>query len=94
MGRIRNKKSNILIKYDITSSYPRTTLIDDAGNKKHQSVHILIYCACSQDYNLKGYVIDHIDANKQNCKYDNLQKITPSENNLKQARFQKIRFND
>ncbi len=89
MGRIRNKKTNILIKYDTTASYPRTTLINDKGEKKHQSVHILVYCACNNDYNLENFVIDHIDANKQNCKADNLQKITRRENNLKQARFQK-----
>ena len=89
MGRIRNKKTDRIIKYDMTTAYPRMTLIDDDDKKKHQSVHVIIYTACSGDYDLDGYVIDHIDTDKQNCKFDNLQKITQSENTKRQKRFQK-----
>lgn len=88
-GRIRNKKTDRIIKYDMSTAYPRMTLIDDNDEKHHQSVHVIIYTACSDDYDLNGYVIDHIDANKTNCNFDNLQKITQSENTKRQGRNQK-----
>lgn len=89
MGRIRNKKTNRIIKYDMSTAYPRMTLIDDNDEKHHQSAHVIIYTACSGDYDLDGYVIDHIDADKTNCKFDNLQKITQSQNTKRQRRNQK-----
>ena len=52
-------------------------------------VHRLVYCTFHNDYDLDGFVIDHIDADTTNNRLDNLQKITQRENNLKQKRFQK-----
>ena len=47
----------------------------------------MVYCTFNNDFNLEGFVIDHIDNNLKNNKLDNLQKITQQENCLKQDRF-------
>ena len=41
----------------------------------------------NNDFDMEGYVIDHIDNNPKNNKLTNLQKITFSKNNLRQDRF-------
>lgn len=89
MGRIKNHRTNRILKADRSSTYSRVCLVDENQNKKKYSIHRLVYCNFNNDYDLEGYVIDHIDANPNNNKLSNLQKITQSENNLKQARFQK-----
>lgn len=45
-------------------------------------IHRLVYISFSGDNNLNGYVINHIDGNKQNNNYLNLEKVTYQENNL------------
>jgi len=84
-GRVRNIKTNNLIKWDTTQKYPRIGL---RINKKniHYYVHRLVYMTFHDDYDFEGYVVDHIDNNVMNPKLDNLQKITSSDNNFK--RFQ------
>lgn len=88
-GRVRNERTNRLLYLDDKHTYARVVLMNDNGAKKHYAVHRLVYSAFTQDYDLKGFVVDHIDANPLNNNLDNLQKITQSENTLKQARFQK-----
>lgn len=86
MGRVRNNRTNRLIKpVDKTSKYIRVRIICD-GKKKTYYLHRLVYCTFHNDYDLEGYVIDHIDNDPRNNKLDNLQKLTHSENNYK--RFQ------
>lgn len=82
-GRVRNNKTNRLLHEDNSQKYVRVSLND----KKHYYLHRLVYCTFYDDYDLNGYVIDHIDNNPKNNKLDNLQKITYSENNFK--RFQR-----
>lgn len=82
-GRIRNNRTNRLLKIDYSQKYPRISFAD----RKHFYVHRLVYCTFNNDYNLEGFVIDHIDADPLNCNLENLQKITQSENCLKQKRF-------
>lgn len=82
-GRVRNIKTNRLLKIDDFQKYQRVSLND----KKHYYLHRMVYCTFNNDFNLEGFVIDHIDDNPKNNKLDNLQKITQQENCLKQDRF-------
>ena len=82
-GRVRNIKTNRLLKIDDFQKYQRVKLND----KKHYYLHRMVYCTFNNDFNLEGFVIDHIDNNPKNNKLDNLQKITQQENCLKQDRF-------
>lgn len=83
MGRVRNNKTNRLLKIDNTSKYSRISFSD----KRHYYLHRLVYCVFNNDYNLENFVIDHIDADPRNNKLENLQKITQQENCLRQKRF-------
>ena len=51
----------------------------------------MVYCTFYNDFNMDNMVIDHIDGDKMNNKLSNLQKITQSENCLKQKRFNDYR---
>lgn len=82
-GRVRNIKTNRLLKIDDFQKYQRVSLND----KKHYYLHRMVYCTFNNDFDLEGFVIDHIDNNPKNNKLDNLQKITQQENCLKQDRF-------
>ena len=82
-GRVVNNKTNRLLKLDTNQKYVRVLF----NNKKYYYLHRLVYCTFTNDYDLDGYVIDHIDCNPTNNELNNLQKITISENNLR-------RFND
>lgn len=83
-GRIRNNRTNRLLKFDTShGGYCRVMLND----RKRYMVHRLVYCCFNNDFDLEGYVIDHIDSNRSNNCLENLEKVTISENN-------KRRFND
>lgn len=82
-GRVINNRTNRLLKLDTNQKYIRVSFND----KKHYYLHRLVYCTFNNDYDLNGYVIDHIDNNPSNNNLENLQKITVQENNLR-------RFND
>lgn len=78
-GRIGRKINNIII--------PRTVLVNNYGymylklKKKNSyiSIHELVYIHFIGSI-YSGYIIDHIDENKQNNHVSNLQLITHSEN--------------
>lgn len=82
-GRVINNRTNRLLALDNCQKYVRVSFND----RKHYYVHRLVYCTFNNDYDLEGYVIDHIDSNTRNNTLENLQKITISENNSR-------RFND
>lgn len=86
MGRVKNNRTNRILHIDSSQTYNRVSL---QVNKKsvHYYVHRLVYCVFYNDFDLDGFVIDHIDANPKNNNLTNLQKITQSENCLKQRRF-------
>lgn len=88
-ARVRNNRTNRLLHLDESQTYTRVDLSKSGTRPKHFYVHRLVYCTFYDDYDLEGFVIDHIDANPKNNHLDNLQKITPNENNLKQKRFKK-----
>lgn len=85
-GRVRNNQTNRILHFEDKQKYLRVTL--RTGNKnKHYYIHRLVYCVFNNDYDLNGFVIDHIDNNPRNNCLENLQKITQKENCLKQERF-------
>lgn len=86
MGRVINNVTNRLLKLDKNQKYVRINLVEN-GKNKHYYLHRLVYCTFNNDYDLEGFVIDHIDNNPDNNQLSNLQKITFSENNYK--RFNK-----
>lgn len=73
-GRVLNNRTNRLLKLDTNQKYVRVSFND----KKHYYLHRLVYCTFNNDYDLEGYVVDHIDSNPQNNNLENLQKITPN----------------
>lgn len=80
-GRVINNQTNRLLRFETTKGgYQRISL-----SGKHYYVHRLVYCTFHNDYDLESYVIDHIDAKRDNNRLDNLQKITPSENSLRKG---------
>lgn len=82
-GRVKNNNTNRLLHLDNCQKYTRVQL----KNKKHYYVHRLVYCVFNNDYDLNGFVVDHIDNNPKNNRLENLQKITHQENSLRQERF-------
>lgn len=87
-GRIRNKKTNRLLHFDENGKYSRVDLSCN-GKTRHLYIHRIVYCTFNDDYDLEGFVIDHIDNNPRNNCLSNLQKITQQENCLRQERFKK-----
>ena len=87
LGRVYNNKTNYLMKLDQTSAYNRVSFSD----KSHASVHVLVYSVFHDDYDLQGYNIHHINSDKRDNRLENLEKVTPSQNNL----YRKLgKFND
>lgn len=78
-GRIINNKTKRLLAIDSCQKYLRVSFND----KKHYYIHRLVYCTFHNDYDLNGYVIDHIDKNLKNNCLENLEKVTSSENNYR-----------
>ena len=78
-GRIRHSIKNNLLKPSIACGYYKVRLSQE-GKVQDCLIHKLVYSLFFNDYDLDGYVIDHIDGNKLNNSIDNLRKITLSEN--------------
>ena len=80
LGRIRNDNSLLLLKPTLTCGYLKVRLSKN-GKVKDFMIHKLVYCIFNKvDKIPKGFIIDHIDANKTNNKLNNLRLITLSEN--------------
>lgn len=78
-GRVRNNGTNRLLHLDENQKYTRVSFND----KKHYYLHRLVYCTFHNDYDLEGFVIDHLDSNPKNNTLENLEKVTISENNYR-----------
>ena len=81
-GRVMNIFTKRLLKPAISNSggYYEVNLWRNNSGKVYR-IHQLVYVTFSGDYDLKGYVINHIDGNKHNNNFNNLEKITYAENN-------------
>lgn len=95
-GRIKSCKRKIPIelKPSIINGYYKISLCNN-GKVKSFLVHQLVYMTFTKDWDLKGYVIDHIDNNPFNNKIENLRKLTYKENTqaayTEQKAFKNIR---
>ena len=81
-GRVMNIKTKRLLKFAVKpSGYLQVHLWKD-GKGKTFDVHQLVYKSFYPNVNTAGYVINHIDGNKNNNFINNLEKVTYQENNL------------
>ena len=88
-GRIKNIKTNNLLKGKVTSrGYIEWCLStpDKMPKKKSYLAHRLVYQAFGGELK-EGYVINHIDGDKTNNNINNLEQILPSEN-IKHSYYQ------
>lgn len=82
MGRVLNIRTKTLKKTPLDNNgYPHVSLWANNKGKTFQ-VHRLEFLSFYPEENLDGFVINHIDGNKENNKLNNLEKITYKENNL------------
>ena len=78
-GRVRNIKSDKVLKNDNNRGYKRIGLYKN-GKKKKFSIHRLVAQAFIPNNNKKPYV-NHKDENKTNNNVENLEWVTAKENN-------------
>jgi len=88
-GRVMNKNTKRLLKPATTNGYLEVNLRKSNKGKTHR-IHKLVYCHFANDFDLNNYVINHIDGNKQNNDFDNLEKVTSQENNVHATYITKI----
>ena len=80
LGRVRNDETNLLLKGSLSCGYYKVRLSNE-GNVIDKQIHHLVYCTFNNINKIpEGYAIDHIDANKENNKLDNLRLVTLSDN--------------
>ena len=78
-GQVKNIKTNKILTGDINARYKRVILY--IPNKKRFFIHRLVAeHFCNKPLNYKELVVNHIDGNKLNNDYKNLEFITRSEN--------------
>ena len=76
-GNVRNDETGRILKKSVNNNgYELVSLGKNSGKLR---VHRLVASAFLGD--VKGFVIDHIDGNKQNNNVENLEIVTSSENN-------------
>ena len=79
-GRVRNDRTNLLLKGSLTCGYLKVRLSNN-GLISEKLIHHLVYLIFNDLEAIpQGYTIDHINANKTDNKLDNLQLVTLSEN--------------
>ena len=82
-GRVMNYRTKRLLKsyVDNTGGYLCVNLWKHNKSKIYR-IHTLVYSYFNEDFNLNGYMINHIDGNKKNNHVNNLEKVTYQYNNL------------
>ena len=80
-GRIFSYYTNKFLKPGLNSQgYQQVTLVDDEGNKKTYRLNRLIYETFSGSPIPEGMQVNHIDEDKTNDCFSNLNLMTPKEN--------------
>lgn len=81
-GRVFSKKKQIFLKPEINNGYYRVKL-----SGIHYFIHILVaICFVENPDPINNVVVDHIDEDRLNCHYSNLEWITHQENSLRASR--------
>lgn len=89
-GDVKNNITNKILKKTLNKKgYERI----DLSYNKHLLIHKLVYESFIGKINRK-LVVDHIDGNKKNNHYSNLQQITSRENTRKGNRCKRITIKD
>lgn len=81
-GRVMNKKTKRLLKLYLNHNGYYIVNLWKNNTGKNFLVHSLVYSNFNNDYELSGYVINHIDGNKKNNQLNNLEKTSYQKNNL------------
>ena len=79
LGKIYHIKRKRLLKFSLRGGYNRVCLFNDKKVKKQKSVHRLVAEVYCDGYN-PMYDVNHIDGNKLNNHYSNLEWVTRSQN--------------
>ena len=81
MGRVKNKKTDCILKQHMSGTYYSVGLYDSNKKCTKYQVHRLVAEQFIKNNNSSKYIIvDHIDNNKLNNKSINLRWVTASEN--------------
>lgn len=82
-GRVINKKTGNILKGDISGSgYQRVQLFYHGKTKKFLRHRLVAMYFIPNDDPENKTIVNHIDGNKHNNDYTNLEWVTPSENTL------------
>lgn len=80
-GRIWSYKTNKFLKHQTRKDgYQQVVLYDNEGKPKMYRVHKVVYEAVTGNPIPEGLQINHIDENKANNRFENLNLMTPKEN--------------
>jgi len=81
-GEIFSTNRNYFLKHDVAKGgYHQVTLYFN-GVAVRKKIHRLVaYCFCNPPENYKDLTVDHLDGNKSNNNYTNLEWVTIDENN-------------
>ena len=88
LGRVRNDKTNHIIKPDKEEKGYCRLSVKIGGKRKHFPIHRLVAIAFIPNPNNKSQV-DHIDNDKNNNRVDNLRWVSNKENS--NYRWERIR---
>lgn len=81
LGEIRNINTNNLISKKIErDGYVRVSLMKKGGGTTYIQLHRLLMMAFRPVENMDKLQINHIDGNKQNNDFSNLEWVTPQQN--------------
>ena len=81
-GRIWSYKTNSFLKpATMTNGYQRVCLTDNEGKRKTYLVHRVVYEAVSGKPIPSGMQINHISEAKNDSRFENLNLMSPKENN-------------
>jgi D-hexose-6-phosphate mutarotase len=80
LGRVKNNKTNYILKTQKSEAYERIGLICLDGKKHNKRVHRLVLETFNPIEGMKKLVVNHKDANHFNNNLNNLEWLTQSEN--------------
>lgn len=80
-GRIWSYKTNKWLKPETTKcGYQRVTLTDNEGKIKRYLLHRVVYETFSGEPIPNNLQCNHIDEDKKNCSFSNINLLTPKQN--------------